>query len=111
MPKPTIPAGLPDSALLRALAEKTAALKTAQSRTPAYLEWLKTLRDRIAPDVSETCMTARRRQYRRSPKRCRAKERSFWTAPAIWSSNHVGRGVNGQKVGGGSQLSGLFLTR
>ena len=57
MTKPVIPTGLPDSALLRALAEKTAALKTAQSRTPAYLEWLKSLRDRIAPELSYTNVT------------------------------------------------------
>jgi hypothetical protein len=57
MAKLSIPVGLPDSALLRALAKKTATLKTAQSRTPAYLEWLKTLRDRIAPELSYTNVT------------------------------------------------------
>src|SRR6266496_3723940 len=57
MAKPNIPVGLPDSALLRALVKKTAALKTAQSRTPAYLEWLKTLRDRISPELSYTNVT------------------------------------------------------
>ena len=54
MAKPSIPAGLPNSALVRVLVKKTAALKTAQSRTPAYLEWLKTLRGRIAPELSYT---------------------------------------------------------
>jgi hypothetical protein len=57
MAKPNIPAGLPDSALLHALAKKTATLKTAQSRTPSYLEWLKSLRDRIAPELSYTNIT------------------------------------------------------
>ena len=57
MAKPLIPSGLPDSALLHALAKKTAALKTSSSRTPAYLEWLKTLRDRIAPELSYTNVT------------------------------------------------------
>lgn len=57
MRKLTIPACLPDSALLRALAKKTAALNTASSRTPAYLEWLKALRDRIAPELSYTNVT------------------------------------------------------
>jgi hypothetical protein len=57
MPKPSIPVGLPDSSLLRELARKTRALKTAQSRTPAYLEWLKRVRDRIAPDLSYTNVT------------------------------------------------------
>jgi len=54
MAKPSIPVGLPDSALLRALVKKTVALKTSPSRTPAYLEWLKRLRDRVAPELSCT---------------------------------------------------------
>jgi hypothetical protein len=36
MAKPLIPAGLPDSALLRALAKKTAVLKTAQSEGAVF---------------------------------------------------------------------------
>ena len=57
MSKSSIPIGLPDSLLLRELVKKTRALKTAPSRTPAYLEWLKRLRDRIAPELSYTNLT------------------------------------------------------
>lgn len=57
MAKPSIPVGLPDSTLIRELAKKTVAHKTAPSRTPAYLEWLKALRDRIAPELSYTNIT------------------------------------------------------
>ncbi len=57
MVKPSIPIGLPDSALLRTLAKKAAALNTVQSRMPAYLEWLKTLRDRISPELNCTNVT------------------------------------------------------
>lgn len=57
MAKGLIPVGLPRCVLLRELAKKTAALKTAPSRTPAYLEWLKALRDRIAPELSYTNVT------------------------------------------------------
>jgi hypothetical protein len=57
MAKRSIPIGLPHCALLRELVKKTAALKTAPSRTPAYLEWLKELRDRVAPELSYTIVT------------------------------------------------------
>lgn len=57
MAKPKLPPGLPDSALLQELAKKTANLKLAPSRQPAYLEWLKTLRDRIAPQLAYTNVT------------------------------------------------------
>ncbi len=53
----TIPAGLPDSNVINALIRKTAALTSAPSRKPAYLEWLKALRDRIAPELSYTNIT------------------------------------------------------
>ena len=57
MAKISIPVGLPDSELLRELAKKTAAFRTVPSRTPAYLEWLKALRDRIAPELGYTNVT------------------------------------------------------
>jgi hypothetical protein len=57
MAKPSIPTGLPDTALLQALAKKIASLKIAPSRKPAYLEWLKALRDRVAPELSYTNVT------------------------------------------------------
>ncbi len=52
-----LPIGLPDSLVLRELARKCALLRTSPARTPAYLEWLKTLRDRIAPELSYTNVT------------------------------------------------------
>jgi len=57
MAKTSIPTGLPDTALLQALAKKAASLKTAPSRKPAYLEWLKALRDRVAPELTYTNVT------------------------------------------------------
>jgi hypothetical protein len=57
MAKGSIPVGLPRCVLLRELAKKTAVFRTAPSRTPAYLEWLKALRDRIAPELSYTNVT------------------------------------------------------
>lgn len=57
MTRSEIPSGLPDSDFLRTLARKTVALKTAPSRRPSYLEWLKSLRDRIAPGLSYTNVT------------------------------------------------------
>ncbi|HYA40082.1 MAG TPA: hypothetical protein VEF34_02165, partial [Syntrophobacteraceae bacterium] len=57
MEKRSIPEGLPHSALLRELVKKTEALGSVPSRTPAYLEWLKALRDRIAPELSYANVT------------------------------------------------------
>lgn len=57
MAKPSIPAGLPDMALVHALARKIASFKAAPPRKPAYLEWLKALRDRVAPELSYTNVT------------------------------------------------------
>lgn len=58
MAKSTIPAGLPDAVLLHTLARKIASLKTAPARTPAYLEWLKVLRERVAPELKYTNVTS-----------------------------------------------------
>lgn len=52
-----IPIGLPDSILIHELNKKTICRTTAQSRTPNYIGWLKTLRDRIAPELSYIIVT------------------------------------------------------
>lgn len=57
MAEGSIPVGLPDSELLRKLVSKTTAFRAVPSRTPAYREWLKALRDRIAPELGYTNVT------------------------------------------------------
>lgn len=50
--KIAIPEGLPDALIVHQLLEKTAALRVAAARRPPYAEWLKALRDQVAPELS-----------------------------------------------------------
>lgn len=52
-----IPTGLPDTLILRQLLKKTDSLRVAAARKPPYAEWLKALRDQVAPELSYTNVT------------------------------------------------------
>ena len=50
--KQQIPSGLPDTLIIQQLLKKTNSLRVATARQPPYAEWLKALRDQVAPELS-----------------------------------------------------------
>ncbi len=50
--KTQIPSGLPDTLIIQQLLRKTSSLRVAPARKPPYAEWLKALRDQVAPELS-----------------------------------------------------------